>query len=77
MRDDFPAAAADAALVDLAPLPIHTLLVTGSPSRFEAWRSDRLETRIVLPKPAWAWTIADAIRARTADMRPKRGRRSR
>ena len=50
--DDFPAAAADAALVDLAPLPIHTLLVTGSRHETEAGPalSLRLRAEVEVPR---------------------------
>jgi hypothetical protein len=60
--DDFPVLSVDSALADLAELPIKTLLVTSSPARFDAWVHARAEKRLVLPKPACAWSIADAIR---------------
>jgi hypothetical protein len=42
------------------------VIVTNEPQRFEQVESSRRHhTRpLVIPKPAWAWTILDAVRAR-------------
>jgi hypothetical protein len=73
--DDFPPPAVDAALGDLAPLQVNTLLVTSTPDRFAAWLGEKLDTRLVLVKPVWAWNIADAMRAWTTELRTKRPKR--
>ncbi|HTJ81022.1 MAG TPA: hypothetical protein VL400_04840 [Polyangiaceae bacterium] len=61
--DDFPRPAVEGALADLGARALRVLLVTGEPRHFDAWVAADQSTRLVLPKPAWAWTITDAIRA--------------
>ncbi len=64
--DEFSAKAVSEALASLAEQRPTTLpvLVTAAPARFESLRSVRDGLApLVLPRPAWAWTILDAIRA--------------
>jgi hypothetical protein len=64
--DDFDWEAGVAALSACLRTHPHALLVlvTNAPQRFAAvsW-PDRGVTPLVMPKPAWGWTILDAIRA--------------
>lgn len=43
-----------------------TVIVTNEPSRFERGSTSHAgdDEPLVIPKPAWAWTILDAVRAR-------------
>jgi hypothetical protein len=44
------------------------VLVTRTPQRFEALAAEDDEVlTVVVPKPAWSWTILDAIRAHLDD----------
>jgi hypothetical protein len=44
------------------------VLVTGTPQRFEALTApNHRDLIVVVPKPAWSWTILDAIRAHLDD----------
>lgn len=64
--DDFPSSAMAEALGALRRHRPTTLvvLVTGDPRRFERPGRDGRPASLVLPKPAWGWTLLDAIRAR-------------
>jgi hypothetical protein len=64
--DDFSSRAMDAALVDLRRSRPTTLsvLVTSDPKRFEKLARDRHPASLVMPKPAWGWSVLDAIRGR-------------
>lgn len=50
------------------------LLVTCRPAKFtaaaNATKSGKLRT-IIIPKPAWGWTILDTIRARLSSLAPR------
>lgn len=68
--DDFPPDAVDRELsaIDRCAPESALILVTAAPKRF-AERTDRTPAlaqriRVVLGKPAWAWTILDAILGR-------------
>lgn len=67
--DDFPERDVVGAVSVLVALPprILPVLVTAEPLRYlRLMRSDDPAfVPIVLPKPAWGWTILDAIRGRT------------
>jgi len=65
--DDFPSDAVFRALAALRSQRSHAvpILVTREPRRFQALPSlDQRAAPVVVPKPAWGWTILDAIRAR-------------
>lgn len=61
--DDFSWETVLATLAELASrkASMLRLLVTGQPSKFERLAANR--NVIVVPRPAWGWTILDAIRA--------------
>jgi DNA-binding NarL/FixJ family response regulator len=64
--DDYPWEGAIAALDRCrAENPrVHLVIVTRTPLRFEALAlADAGALTVVIPKPAWSWTILDAIRA--------------
>jgi hypothetical protein len=64
--DDFGWNAAVAALTECRSKNPHLLavVVTSTPQRFEALTSPGDgAVPLVVPKPAWSWTILDAIRA--------------
>jgi DNA-binding response OmpR family regulator len=65
--DDFPAASVRSALASLRSRRRNVLpvLVTKTPKQFESLALvDGAEVPLVIPRPAWAWTILDDIRAR-------------
>jgi hypothetical protein len=64
--DDFSPRAVDAALVGLRRCRSTTLsvLVTSDPRRFEKPGRERHLASLVMPKPAWGWSVLDAIRGR-------------
>jgi hypothetical protein len=88
--DDYEVDAALPALAQLNRARPRTLavIVTNEPRRFESAEGEpaRLREPLVLAKPAWAWTILDAVRARLDELgtqgagdvgpadRPRRGR---
>jgi hypothetical protein len=59
------AAGALATLKKLRPRVL-AVVVTNEPRDFEddGHEPDRVASLLVMPKPAWAWTILDAVRAR-------------
>jgi len=61
--DDFDAASVDSCLRSLEAKQPQTLpvVVTSTPKRFDAFTSGN-RSLLVIPKPAWGWTILDAIR---------------
>ncbi|AUX22642.1 hypothetical protein SOCEGT47_031460 [Sorangium cellulosum] len=65
--DDYPAAEVEAAVERITrDRPgVLSVLVTGTPQRFEALRVGTSARVIptIIPKPAWGWTILDTIRA--------------
>ena len=64
--DDFSSEVVFRTLADLRAKRPHALivLVTREPRRFEALPSlDERVAPVVVPKPAWGWSILDAIRA--------------
>jgi DNA-binding response OmpR family regulator len=54
--DDYPKTKVTAALTTLKGRAIPTVLITSDLRNFDE------TTNVVLPKPAWGWTILDAIR---------------
>jgi hypothetical protein len=66
--DDFSRESVMAAVVDigLRGPSILRLLVTGHPKAFERLVEGRRNV-LVVPRPAWGWTILDAIRAHVDD----------
>jgi DNA-binding NtrC family response regulator len=76
--DDFHSGdvmAALAALRSRRPKAL-TVVVTREPARFDTLpSSDGSQSVLVVPKPAWGWTILDAIRGRLDDQAPKSGER--
>lgn len=54
--DDYPTNTVQAALAGLKQHDVLTVLVTSDSRNFSA------NETVVLPKPAWGWTILDAIR---------------
>jgi hypothetical protein len=67
--DDFPEEAVSRALAALQRERPNVLavIVTHEPQRFEnvaGTRGSQVLAPLVIPKPAWAWTILDAVRAR-------------
>lgn len=69
--DDFRWEKVIAALADLAELRPKALpvLVTAQPQRFQNLTS--AETVLIVPRPAWGWTILDAIRAHLDEQGPR------
>ena len=65
--DDFMflAVAAELASLQATRPSLLTVLVTNDPRRYEALplRDDAFEP-VVIPKPAWGWTILETVRAR-------------
>ncbi len=61
--DDYPTPKVHAALATLKRRAVHTVVVTSDLRHFS--ESDT----VVLPKPAWGWTILDAIRERLGEER--------
>ena len=64
--DDFPSSALIAALAAMRrnrPTAL-VVLVTSAPRRFENLARDGHPASLVLAKPAWGWTLLDAIRGR-------------
>jgi hypothetical protein len=61
--DDYRWETVIATLADLAALrpPAVPVLVTAHPQRFEELTD--AENVILMPRPAWGWTILDAVRA--------------
>jgi hypothetical protein len=88
--DEYEAEVALPALSQLKKARPETLavIVTNEPRRFECVGSEsaRVAEPLVLAKPAWAWTILDAVRARLHELgalaagdsnradRPRKGR---
>jgi hypothetical protein len=71
--DEYSADAASRALATLEKLrpEVLAVIVTNEPKRFVATGAgDPATAPLVMPKPAWAWTIMDAVRARL-DARPE------
>lgn len=65
--DEYPSSVVDGSLSLLHRDRPHRLvvIVTNEPQRFERGNSATgTPGPLVIPKPAWAWTILDAIRAR-------------
>ncbi|MGH7294654.1 MAG: hypothetical protein ACRELB_06970 [Polyangiaceae bacterium] len=66
--DEYETGAALRALALLKATRAQTIpvIVTGEPRRFEEPDTDppQRTAPLVLPKPAWAWTMMDAVRAR-------------
>jgi hypothetical protein len=66
--DEYPHDAAVGALALLRKDRAQTMrvIVTQEPRRFDEADADpsKLAAPLILPKPAWAWTILDAVRAR-------------
>jgi len=64
--DDFAKADVASAVTRLLRLDVLLVLVTGDPARFEApAASAGAVTRpVVIPRPAWGWTILDTILGR-------------
>lgn len=65
--DEYPGATVTKALVALqrARPRVLAVVVTNEPSRFEHVTPVSGDgAPLVIPKPAWAWTILDAVRAR-------------
>jgi DNA-binding NtrC family response regulator len=69
--DDFPPARVleTIAKVDAQRPSVLCMLVTSQPQTFEALASGR-RSLLVVPRPAWGWTILDAIRAHVDDGPP-------
>jgi hypothetical protein len=61
--------------VDARRPGILRMLVTSQPKTFEALASSR-RNLLVVPRPAWGWTILDAIRAHVDDGAPPSSARS-
>jgi len=65
--DEFPR---DAVIVEIARLQrvrpaVLSVVVTREPRQFEGIvTEDGAEAPVIIPKPAWGWTILDVIRAR-------------
>jgi hypothetical protein len=62
--DDFEKAEIVEAVTRLLRLDVVLVLVTRDPARFEALPLPRRTVPIILPKPAWGWTILDSILGR-------------
>lgn len=64
--DDFAAHAIDTALAALrtARPDLLAVIVSSDAQRFRRTETRAGSPALVIPKPAWAWTILDAIRAR-------------
>jgi hypothetical protein len=75
--DEFaPQAAADALATLKGRRPdVLVVIVTNEPQRFDERDEDDALRSLIMAKPAWAWTILDAVRARL-DRRPARSRGS-
>lgn len=70
--DDFPWEQVVVTLATLAEQKPRVLpvLVTARPDRFQ--RLTTPESVLIVPRPAWGWTILDAIRAHTAGQESRR-----
>jgi hypothetical protein len=65
--DEFAQAIVEKALADLQRdrPKVLIVIVTNEPHRFERLANRHgVPQSLVIPKPAWAWTIVDAVRAR-------------
>ena len=61
--DDFPREKVVAVLAAL-PRSVLAVLVTAHPQKFE--RTSDAERVVIMPRPAWGWSILEAIRAHVA-----------
>lgn len=68
--DDFAASAVATALATLrkARPTLLIVVVTREPKRYEEGQDRATAPPVVVPKPAWGWTILDTIRARIDDV---------
>jgi hypothetical protein len=72
--DDFPRDSVVRALRNLRDRhpDVHTILVTRFPKQFQRLSDDAPRSLVIVTKPAWGWTILDAIHGRLDTDMPKR-----